>query len=331
MASAGAHRLHVEPEDSPNNLGGTFCGHDSRTAATIVTEAPTGHGIVDFTPDPTLYPFESNWFDSSVGPVHYIDEGTGRPIFLMHGNPAWSFLYRKIIPLLSKHFRCIAPDLPGFGLSAHPDDYSYMPDAQARIMAELVDHLDLRDMVVMGEDWGGPISIDMASRRPERVTGLVYGNTWFWPTDNRNSLILSRVLATRPMQWLIREKNVLATRGVKQMLEAPTTDAELAHYADVFPTPESRRGPEVFPVAIRTAEPWLRQLEVRVKTELADRPLLLIFGRKDPLLGGKKMSDRWMETFPNATLVELQDAGHFFQSDAPKETADAIISKFATG
>ncbi len=77
-------------------------------------------GIVDFTPDPTLYPFESRWFESKVGPVHYIDEGEGPTVLLMHGNPDWSFLYRKIITALGPEVRCVAPDYPGFGLSVHP-------------------------------------------------------------------------------------------------------------------------------------------------------------------------------------------------------------------
>ena len=295
-----------------------------------MTTAPEGHGIVDFTPDSTLYPFQSNWFNSSVGPVHYVDEGNGRPLFLLHGNPDWSFLYRKMIPLLSKHFRCIAPDMPGFGLSAHPDDYGYMPADHALIMGELVEHLDLQDMVVMGEDWGGPVSIDMASRQPERVTGLVYGNTWFWPTDNPTSLRFSRVLSTRPAQWLIREKNLLARFALKSMFQAPASKAELAHYRDVFPTAASRRGVAIFPTAIRTAEPWLKELETRVRAELADRPMLLVFGRKDPLLGSAETSDRWLETFPHATLLELPDAGHFFQHDAPQETSEAIIAKYTT-
>jgi len=86
---------------------------------------------VEFTPDPQLYPFESRWFDSSVGRIHYIDEGEGRPILLMHGNPDWSFLYRKMIPVLTPHFRCIAMDYPGFGLSVHPADYEYLPSEHA--------------------------------------------------------------------------------------------------------------------------------------------------------------------------------------------------------
>ena len=83
-------------------------------------------GVVDFTPDPELFPFESRWFDSSVGPIHYIDEGEGRPLILFHGNPDWSFLYRNMVIELRDRFRCIAMDYPGFGLSAHPGDgYGY--------------------------------------------------------------------------------------------------------------------------------------------------------------------------------------------------------------
>ena len=77
-------------------------------------------GVVDFTPDPTLYPFESKWFSSSVGPVHYIDEGEGRPLLMMHGNPDWSFLYRKIVLTLRGEFRCVVPDYPGLGCPSIP-------------------------------------------------------------------------------------------------------------------------------------------------------------------------------------------------------------------
>ena len=112
-------------------------------------------GVVEFTPDPTLFPFESRWFDSSVGPVHYIDEGTGPTLLLMHGNPDWSFLYRKIVMGLRDDFRCVVPDYPGLGLSVHPSGYGYTPAEHAVVVGELVDHLDLRDMVVMGQIGAG--------------------------------------------------------------------------------------------------------------------------------------------------------------------------------
>ena len=96
-------------------------------------------GIVDFAPDPALYPFESRWFTSSVGPIHYIDEGQGRPLLLFHGNPDWSFLYRKIVSALRPDFRCVVPDYPGFGLSVHPGGYGYTAAEHAKIIGELGD------------------------------------------------------------------------------------------------------------------------------------------------------------------------------------------------
>src|SRR5919199_5520644 len=103
-----------------------------------------------FTPSPELYPFESRWFESSAGRVHYIDEGGGRPILMLHGNPTWSFLYRNVVKGLRDRFRCVAVDYPGFGLSERPAGYGYTPAEHARLVGELVDHLDLRHLVVMG-------------------------------------------------------------------------------------------------------------------------------------------------------------------------------------
>ena len=88
-------------------------------------------GPIDFQPSAELYPFASRWFESSVGPVHYVDEGDGPAILMLHGNPTWSFLYRDIIRDLRSDFRCIAPDHPGFGLSARPDGYGYTPREHA--------------------------------------------------------------------------------------------------------------------------------------------------------------------------------------------------------
>ena len=174
-------------------------------------------GIVDFTPDPDHYPFESRWFDSTVGPVHYVDEGAGPTVLLLHGNPDWSFLYRKIISALLPDVRCVAPDYPGFGLSCHPDGYGYTPGEHAEVVLELVDHLHLTDMVVMGQDWGGPIGMDVASRQPDRVKGLVMGNTWYWPVDTGPMAIFSRVMGSFPMQWLILRRNFFVNPIMKRM------------------------------------------------------------------------------------------------------------------
>ncbi len=286
-------------------------------------------GIVDFTPDPTLFPFESRWFDSSVGPVHYIDEGAGRTLLLLHGNPDWGFLYRKIVTALRDDFRCVVPDYPGFGLSVHPHGYGYTAQEHAGVIEELVAHLDLDHMVVMGQDWGGPIGMDLASRHPDRFAGLVMGNTWFWPGDDRAMKVFSRAMGSPPVQWLIKQRNVFVTVVMKRSLQVKLSDEEFAHYTDVVPTPESREGIAVFPRQILDAHPWLARVERRVAETLGDKPVVLTFGRKDPALASDAFIARWQREFPDATLVELPDAGHFIQEDAPDEIAAAIREAFA--
>src|SRR5436190_3611699 len=162
---------------------------------------------IDFTPSAELYPFESRWLDSSVGRVHYVDEGQGKAILMCHGNPTWSFLYRHVIRSLRDRFRCVAVDYPGFGLSDRPADYRYTPQEHAAVVRELVERLDLSDLIVMGHDWGGPIGTSVAAADPDRVSGLVLGNTWFWPPDRR-ARMFSRVMSTGPLQRAIVKRNL---------------------------------------------------------------------------------------------------------------------------
>ncbi len=285
-------------------------------------------GIVDFTPNPELFPFESRWFDSSVGPVHYVDEGTGPPLLLMHGNPDWSFLYREIIQGLRDHFRCIAPDYPGFGLSVHPDGYGYTPAEHAVVVGELVDRLGLDGMIVMGQDWGGPIGLEVASRRYLRVAGLVMGNTWYWPADSAMMRGFSRLMSTGLMQRQFVERNFFVDGLMRQTLQAGLTDEEFRHYQDVVPTPEHRKGIAEFPVQIRASAEWLADLEVRVRSTLTGKPTLLIFGRRDPGLGSRAVIDRWRLDFPAAAYRELPTAGHYIQEDAPDAIIQAIREVF---
>ncbi len=285
--------------------------------------------IVDFTPSRKYFPFDSKWFASSVGPVHYIDEGTGRPLLLLHGNPDWSFLYRKVVTGLARSFRCIAIDYPGFGLSVHPVTYNYTPGEHAVVVRELVEYLDLEDMVVMGQDWGGPIGMEVASRMPDRVTGLVMGNTWFWPTESLTMKSFSLVMGSPPMQTLIKKRNFFVSPLMKRMLKAELSREEFNHYRAVVPTPRSRTGIAVFPKQIRGAKAWLGQLEWRVDAHLWDRPMVLIWGMKDPAFGKEGIIQRWVRTFPRAKVVRLDDAGHYIQEDAPNQIVDAIREAYA--
>ena len=284
---------------------------------------------VDFTPDPELYPFESRFFDSSVGQVHYVDEGKGRPILLLHGNPDWSFLYRKMIPTLAAHFRVIAPDYPGFGLSVHPRNYGYLPREHAAVMSELVEQLDLQNAVLVGQDWGGPIGMDVASRAPERFSGLVLGNTFFFPSTFRMQRVFSAVMGTSFMQRQLTQRSLFVRRFMPFLLQAPLSPAELAHYDDVAPTPHSRIGHAVFPKAIVGETPWLAELEQRVVATLLDSPLLRVMGLKDIPLTTKAVRAKWDSLYPNAVKLDLPKAGHYFQEDEPEVVSAAIVEMYA--
>ena len=125
-----------------------------RDASTSVAQE-AGDGVdggmtAPFEPDRRLFPFESKWFQSSRGQVHYVDEGAGAPILFLHGNPTWSFLYRGIVIRLRKNFRCIAVDYPGFGLSPHPPGYGYTAAEHAEVVLELVKGLGLSNLTIMG-------------------------------------------------------------------------------------------------------------------------------------------------------------------------------------
>lgn len=283
---------------------------------------------IDFTPDPQLYPFESRWFDSSRGRIHYVDEGTGPPILLCHGNPTWSFLYRDIIVALRDRFRCVAPDYLGFGLSERPSGFGYQIDEHARVIGEFVDHLGLDRYLSMGQDWGGPISMAVAVERADRVRGVVLGNTWFWPADTLAMKAFSRVMSSPPVQYAILRRNFFVERLIPAGTEHRPSSAVMAHYRAVQPNAAARRGVAEMPKQILAARPLLARLAREVPATLGTKPTLLIWGMKDVAFRPKTIIPRLSATFPDHVLVELPNAKHFIQEDAPYRIAAAIIERF---
>lgn len=285
-------------------------------------------GVV-FTPSPELFPFESRWFDSPMGRVHYIDEGRGRSILFLHGNPTWSFLYREIVRTLRDRFRCIAVDYPGFGLSQRPPAYGYTPAEHAAVVGSLISHLNLRDLLIMGQDWGGPIGIACALSAPDRVSGFVFGNTWFWPTDRVMNKAFSWFMSTRRMQRAILERNYFVERLIPAGTVRRLPESVMDHYRAVQPDPPARVGVAEFPRQLVAAGPWLAKLAAAVPQALGAKPLLLVWGTRDFAFSPKHFLPRWQSTFRDWTLEPLPSAKHFIQEDAPQAIAQAIARRFA--
>ncbi len=278
--------------------------------------------VPPFIPDPRLFPFRSKWFESRAGEVHYVDEGVGDPILFLHGNPTWSFLYRGIIIRLKKKFRCIAVDYPGFGLSARPDNYGYSPGEHASIVRDLVRELDLKNLTIMGQDWGGPIGLRVAADELPRLRALVMGNTWFWPLDSWQGKTFSYLMSMQPVQSQILNRNLFVEKIMPVGVKHPLPDEVMHHYREALPTPKSRVGAAEFPVQLTTATSWLRKLESDVQDKLANVPMLLAWGLHDPMFS-RRFMERFRETF-NSVQIQRLDAKHYIQEDAPKEIAEAI-------
>lgn len=251
-----------------------------------------------------------------------MDEGEGPPILFLHGNPTWSFLYRGIVIRLRKQFRCIVPDLPGFGLSAHPQDYRYTPEEHAQVIRKFVQELDLRNLTIMGHDWGGPIGLRVAADEVGRVRALVMGNTWYWPTEALHLRAFSWLLSTGYAQGLLHKRNLLVERliplGVKHELAPEVLD----HYRRPFPTVDSRAGSVELVRQITLSSNWLAELEEAVRSRLGHLPLLLIWGIED-LAFTPAFMDTFRRDFPKARAVRLE-ARHFIQEDTPGEVSKAI-------
>jgi haloalkane dehalogenase len=281
---------------------------------------------IDFEPDPALYPFESRWFDSSAGRMHYIDDGSGTPILFCHGNPTWSFLYRGIVTRLRDRFRCVAIDYLGFGLSEHPEAFGYTIAEHVGIVGELVDHLGLDGFIIMGQDWGGPVSTAVATERADRVSGVVLGNTWFWPATARFRLF-SRVMGSRWMQRKILEENFFVEKIMPRSSAKRLSEREREHYRRVQPTPEARRSVAEMPKQIIAANPLLERLSREVPANLGSKRALIPWGMKDPGFR-PSMIPRMQGAFADVAVIELPHAKHYIQEDAPTEIADAIAARF---
>lgn len=274
--------------------------------------------------DRTLFPFASRFVDVSGNTIHYIDEGLGPTLLLLHGNTTWSFLYRHIIRRLSLHFRCIALDYPGFGLSEARPGYTYTPREHSSVVEGFVDALDLRDLTVMVQDWGGPIGLGLAGRRPEMIQSLVLGNSFAWlARRSKGMTTFSRIVGSRLARHFIRRRNTLVRWLIPAGINRTLTEAEMAAYTGPFSTLDKRLPTWIFARQIRLSEDYLSEVEAGL-ARLADKPALIVWGDADGAFR-KPDRDRFASLFPIHRIVNLEGSKHFIQENAPNEIASAIL------
>ena len=272
-----------------------------------------------------LFPFESRFMEVDGHSVHYVDEGSGPVLLMLHGNPTWSFVYRDVIRRLRDQFRCIALDYPGFGLSHAGPGYRYQPEEHAAVTAAFVERLDLSGVTLVMQDWGGPIGLFAAARSPHRFEGLVVGNTWAWPVnEDRHFALFSHLMGGLVGRELIRSLNLF----VNVMMPAghrrrKLSAGEMQHYRLALATRQRRHASAVLPRAITASRSFLAGVEEDL-LQLSHLPALIVWADADIAFRDSERR-QWEQRLPHHTTVTLQGVGHYLQSDAPDELSEAIL------
>jgi haloalkane dehalogenase len=294
----------------------------------------------------SLYPFESHELRLDGAGYHYLDEGQGEPLLLVHGNPTWSFYWRELISELRGDFRLIAVDHVGCGLSDKPANYDYRLEQHVANLVELVEHLDLRDVTLVGHDWGGAIGLGVAMQLPDRFSRFVLLNTGAWVPESIpwriracRMPLLGRIgvqglnLFAGAALWMAVEKRRCLSPAAKAGLLAPygswSDRTAIYNFVMDIPSPEPRRPAGTAGQAssgTRQTDSGTRALLHRIEQQLptlSDRPFQFIWGMKDWCFSPACL-ERFLESLPEAEVLRLEDVGHWVMEEAPQQVVATV-------
>ncbi len=271
------------------------------------------------------FPFEPHYREVDGLQLAHLDEGEGRPVVFFHGEPTWSYLWRKVIPpVRDAGYRCIAPDYAGFGRSDKPTDlgwYSY--DRHTQLMAGLLDDLDLREATAVVHDWGGPIGLRLAVEHPDWISRLVIMDSGLFTGEQRMSEAWLRF-----RDFVERTDDLPVSMLVRRACHTDPGDDVAAAYDAPFPTPESKAGARSFPLILPTspempgAAAGKRALEALRGDE---RPALVLWAAADPVLPFE-VDEAFAGLLGAGPPRKVENASHFLQEDAGQEIGRLIAN-----
>jgi haloalkane dehalogenase len=284
--------------------------------------------------DLPAYPFRPNYveIDDGVGAslrVHHVDEGDpgSSPVLLLHGEPSWSFLYRHMIPpIVDAGLRAVAPDLVGFGRSDKPaarTDYTYARHV-AWLEQHVIDRLDLRDITLVCQDWGGLLGLRLVAAHPDRFARIVAANTFLPTGDNHPG---KAFLAWQKFSQEVPELPV--GRIVDGGCTTALVDEVIAGYDAPFPDESYKEGARQFPLLVPTSPDDPEAPANRTAWEALerfDRPVLCAFSDSDPVTAGA--DEHLRRRIPGAAgqpHTTIEGGGHFLQEDRGLELAQVVI------
>jgi haloalkane dehalogenase len=281
------------------------------------------------------YPFESRFLAVDGGRMHFVDEGPrdAPPLLMLHGNPTWSFFYRRLVRVFRGELRAVAPDHIGCGLSDKPQDWRYTLEAHVDNVERLVLALDLTGITLVLHDWGGAIGMGLAQRQPRRIARLVILNTAAFASE-RMPLRIRVCRAPILGEFLVRRLNAFAGLAPRMALADPRKLSEIAReglllpydsyanrvaiHAFVRDIPMSPRHPSF--ATLRAIEDGLALFR--------DRPACIVWGERDWCFDARFL-EAWRARFPEAEVHALADTGHYILEESPAAVEEALRGFFA--
>lgn len=271
------------------------------------------------------YPFRSQFLQLGDHGIHYVDEGKGQPILMLHGNPTWSFYYRNLIQTFSTKFRTIVPDHMGCGFSDKPQDYEYTLENHIQNAYKLIRFLELKQIILIVHDWGGAIGMGLATRYPELFDKIIILNTAAFPSPHIPKRI--NLLRQGKMgEFLTRKFNLFAWPATFMTTEKPLPKAIKQGYLLPYNSWENRIAVSRFVQDIpmeKEHRTYKTLREIEAKLPLLRQKKLILWGGKD-FCFNQHFFEKWISIYPDADAQWFANAGHYILEDAKDEVTQKI-------
>ncbi len=287
--------------------------------------------------DRNLYPFESNFLAIGGHRYHYLDEGQGEPVVMVHGNPTWSFYYRELVQRLAPHFRCVVPDHIGMGYSDKPGDdaYSYTLAQRVDDLEQFLEQIGVTENInLVVHDWGGMIGMAYAHRHPAAIKRIVVMNTaaFHLPVSKRFPLALASVRDTRLGAYAVRRFNAFSGLSARVSVRKPLPKAVRTGYTAPYDSWDNRIATLRFvqDIPLKPGDAGfdiVSQVQANL-SQFEQTPMLILWGMQDFVFDAHFLRE-WEGYFPQAQVHRFEDCGHYVLEDAQAEIG-ALIEAFLT-